>query len=229
MSVIDLLPPIKNPDGTFRIIAAVFDVWRAILLFRWTVFGVFILGFMAYGTIENMIKYDDRIVEHNIDDSRMLYKIWTPGCSIITDSAANVVQRSATETQCILSAEQMSSAVKKYEKSSAIKYNPSSIIWTYIFVFVWFFGVLNLIDPVDEPNYNSTNVFDSFLVGWLVISILLFPLTFRDHPFNADVRVDNIDISVSAVYLTNNRDGYYFTSPTYMGKISSNFTYATLN
>lgn len=217
-----------RPEGVSKAISLLIHIWIDILFFRWTIFGLLMMGGLVYGTIENMVKYEDRIAEHNIDDSRMLYRISTPGCRMLLDADANVVQLSTVDSECSLSESQKTSAIAKHNQNSAIKSEPSTIIWTYIFAFVWFYGILNLVDPTDDPNYNSEKVFESFLVGWVIISILLFPITFMEYPSSVEAHVEGTDISVSTVYLTNNQQGYAFTSPTYMGKIRDDFSYNTL-
>ncbi len=158
----------------------------------------------------------------------MLYKIWVPGCSVITDADANIIKYSSVENKCALSSEQMSDAISKFNRGSAFKSTPSKIIWLYIFAFVWFFGILYLIDPIEDPDYNSERVFESFLVGWIAISIFIFPITFRNYPSSVAISVydpnnGSESMSVSAIFLTNDGEKYVFTSPTYMGRVDSSF------
>lgn len=199
-------------------------IWGRIVYGEMFILGMVFLLILSFQTISGVWNYNTTISEHNVDTSELIYSISTPTCKVLVDATGGFIAYSDySNKSCNLDNSTIAEAVDAYGSIPAYSSNASKIVLFYVLFMFWVAYMVHGRAKDDDIIYNSSKIFNIFLMGWVVFSIALFPLTFRDYPSSQDIRVDGTTVSVSAAFLSNDGSEYFLVSPTFMARSRDSF------
>ncbi len=199
-------------------------IWGRLVRGRLILIGAIVMSFMAYNFFSGAINYSKNVMENHVDTSEIVYKIFTPNCEIMADNQGNFIRYASVQKHCNLSNSTIATAVERYHSKGAFTNYASKIIFTYALFFFWVTFVVSGSVSTDEMIYESPAIFKGTMVIWLVISLALFPLMFRDYPSSQEIDINGETISVSSAYFSISKEEYFIVSPTYVGRIGEQFS-----
>lgn len=198
------------------------DVIATVIVGRIVTFSMLILLFFAYSTYEGYSKRLDVVQNFNL--SEIHYMVHGKNCKVLVDGTdfSVLYRKSLTSYQpdfveCPPEDKNFFSKIASQHEGKTRGVYTGDVYITYIIAFIVYVLVaLISIENRQLPNIARSVTLTTVIIGWVLISALLFPMVYRDYSSGAAHEYNGKEYYVSSVILSNDGDRYIAVSESFL-------------
>lgn len=199
---------------------------------RLVLFVILVMGMWTYDVISGSIDRYKMSAEY--DFSTVYYQVYIGGCSIWLNSETldiaayhqyppTLVDGKYKSNTCITPDVKILRKIvndQKY-KTRAVNRKGGDVYGVYIFAFaIYFLSVIGALYSGAFPNSYDVFTAKGTIAGWVIVSIMLFPMTFRDNLNSATHEINGQTYYATSGYLSKDKQHWIKGYTTFIADVS---------
>lgn len=196
------------------------DIWSAIIGGRILKYAIMVLLVLGYILNSQYNQWSELNKKYDLEHAPEYVVVTTPTCEMVVNRATEtpIKVNELAEGGCVFAKDNYSRLVDVHD-NNVRGINDASNIGTFVVVFFFLALFFTVTSDPSELETNPKKPFINILISWVLVSVLLFPLTYLSYRSVSTFYDNGANITMADVILVEDDTAYIFKPRTFMGQL----------